>query len=123
MIEGAVFHEERSPARSDQDLRRARAFLQALPKMRASGLGAQAWFYGRVPALAPVISAVSFSGVALSVGLVGGVGMLSIFVALSALGILHPAMRRLLSLLVVIERARRAERAERMSASWETARA
>ena len=123
MVEGAVFHEERSPARSDQDLRRARAFLQALPKMRASGLGAQAWFYGRVPALAPVISVASFSGVALSVGLIGGVRMLSILLALSALGVLHPAMRRLLSLLVVIERARRAERAESMSASWETARA
>ena len=123
MIEGAVFHEERSPDRADQDLRRARAYFQALPRVRASGLGVQAWFYSRVPALAPVIAGLVISIAALSVGVIGGVGALSFFVAALALTTLHPAMKRLLGLLLVIERARRAERAESLSASWETARA
>jgi glycosyltransferase involved in cell wall biosynthesis len=123
MIEGAVFHEERSPARADQDLRRARAYLQALPMMRASGLGAQAWFYSRVPVLAPLITGSVLSIAALSVGVVGGAVMLSLFIAALALMMIHPATRRLFGLLIVIERARRAERAESLSASWETARA
>jgi glycosyltransferase involved in cell wall biosynthesis len=122
MIEGAVFHEERSPDRADQDLRRARAYLQALPMMKASGLGSQAWFYSRVPALAPVIAVLVLSIAALSVGVVGGAVMLSLFVAALALMTLHPATKRLLGLLLVIERARRAERAESLSTSWETAR-
>ena len=51
---------------------------------------------------------------------------LSSFFALSALFCLlmaHPGVRRLVSLLWVIERARRAERSEPMGVSWETARA
>ena len=123
MVEGAVFYEERSPARDDQDLRRARAYMQALPRMRASGLGAQAWFYSRVPVLAPFLAGMCVLLVSLSLILLGGRDAFILFVAALALSTLHPAVRRFFGLLLIIERARRAERSERLSASWETARA
>ena len=91
--------------------------------MRASGLGAQAWSYSRVPALAPLIAGLALSIAALSIGVLAGAVMLSLFIAALALMMIHPATRRLFGLLIVIERARRAERAESLSASWETARA
>ena len=122
-VEGAVFHEERSPAREDQDLRRARAYMQALPRMRASGLGAQAWFYSRVPALAPLLAGLCVLLAAIGFTLLGGPGALLLFAAVLALSALHPAVRRVIGLLLVIERARRLERSERLGASWETARA
>ena len=123
MVEGAVFHEERSPARDDQDLRRARAYMQALPKMRASGLGAQAWFYSWVPVYAPLFAGLCVFLAGLSFILLGWQNALSIFAAALALSALHPAVRRVFGLLLIIERARRAERSERLSESWETARA
>jgi len=123
LVEGARFHEERSPARSDQDLRRACAYLQALPLMDEAGLGKQGWFYRRVPPLAPPLAAASL--VLASVGawaLWGIVGVLVLAASLSLL-LTHPAVRRVVSLLVVIERARRRERAGSLGPSWETARA
>jgi len=123
LVEGARFHEERSPERSDQDLRRARAYLQALPLMDAPGLGLQGWFYRRVPPLAPALAAVSlvFAGVC-AWGSWGTGGLLGLTVVIGLL-LGHPAARRIASLLLVIERARRAERAGSVEVSWETARA
>ncbi len=123
LVEGARFHEERSPARSDQDLRRARAYLQALPLIGASGLGLQGWFYRRVPTLAPALVALLLVLAGVFAWAWWGAGGLLGLAAVIALFLGHPAARRVVSLLLVIERARRAERAGSVGVSWETARA
>lgn len=123
MIEGADFHEERSPARGDQDLRRARAYLQATHLMDAPGLGLQGWLYRRIPPLAPAFAALGLSaGVLCALAWWGTLALLPLAALICALS-LHPSSRRLVALLFVIERARRAERAESVGSSWETARA
>ncbi len=123
MIEGARFHEERSRERGAQDLRRARAYLQAAPLMDATTLGVQGWLYRHLPPSVPALAAFAlFSACACAWagwGLYGLGGLLSLMCLLSA----HPASRRVLSLLWVIERARRAERDGSQAIRWETARA
>ena len=123
MVEGARFHEERSCERGAQDLRRARAYLQAVPFMDTPTLGVQGWLYRRLPPVAPALSllALSLAGACAWVG--WGLYGLGGFLTLVCLLSLHPGLRRVLSLLWVIERARRAERAERLGITWETARA
>ena len=123
LVEGARFHEERSCDRGAQDLRRARAYLQAAPLMRAPALGMQGWFYRWIPPVAPALSLFTLSS-AVAVawagwGLYGLCGLASLVCLLSV----HPAVRRVLSLLLVIERARRAEHAGSLGITWETARA
>jgi len=123
MIEGADFHEERSPERGDQDLRRARAYLQATPLMDAPELGLQGWLYRRVPPIAPALAAlILIAGALCALAWWGALALLPLAAIICALS-LHPTSRRLAVLLYVIERARRAERAESVSSSWETARA
>jgi len=123
LVEGARFHEERSSERGDQDLRRARAYLQAVPLMDVPALGMQGWFYRCVPPVAPALSLLMLSSVVAGVwagwGLYGLCGLASLVCLLPV----HPAVRRVLSLLWVIERARRAERAGSLGITWETARA
>ena len=123
MVEGARFHEERSCDRGAQDLRRARAYLQAAPLMGAPALGVQGWLYRRVPPVAPALSLLAFSSACAGVWFGWGLFGLSCLLALACLLSLHPALRRVLSLLWVIERARRAERVESLEITWETARA
>jgi len=123
MVEGARFHEERSPAQSDQDFRRARAYLQALTLMGAPELGMQGWFYRRVPPLAPALAAVSLASAGAGAWAWWGTGGLLGLAVVVGLLLCHPATRRVVSLLWVIERARRAERAGSMGVKWETARA
>ena len=123
MVEGARFHEERSFERGAQDLRRARAYLQAVPLMDTPTLGVQGWLYRRLPPVAPALSllALSLAGACAWVG--WGLYGLGGFLTLVCLLSLHPGLRRVLSLLWVIERARRAERAGSLGITWETARA
>lgn len=123
MIEGARFHEERSSASEEQDLRRARAYMQALPLMARREYGLQGWFYRNIPPRAP---ALALLGLAL-LGLVawwfgGGVGVFGSALCV-LLGLTSPSLRRLVQLLWVIERARRLEGTGSASAVWETARA
>jgi hypothetical protein len=86
-------------------------------------LGVQGWLYRRLPPVAPALSllALSLAGACAWVG--WGLYGLGGFLTLVCLLSLHPGLRRVLSLLWVIERARRAERAERLGITWETARA
>lgn len=122
MVEGARFHEERSPARGEQDLRRARAYLQALPLMRAPELGLQGWFYRSVPPRAPALVGLGVALLGLCAWAWWGSAGLACLAAIALLLLSHPAVRRLVTLLAVIARARRSERKESVEVSWETAR-
>ncbi|MCH2105111.1 MAG: glycosyltransferase family 2 protein [Planctomycetes bacterium] len=123
MIEGARFHEVRSTERSAQDLRRARAYLQATPHMDSPTLGLQGWLYRRLPPNAPALGllALALSGAAAWAGW-GALGLVSL-AAVTGLLLAHPAVRRAASLLWVIQRARHTPRAGGRALTWETPRA
>ena len=123
MIEGARFHEVRSTERSAQDLRRARAYLQAAPHMDSPTLGLQGWLYRWLPPSAPALSllALALSSAAAWAGW-GAPGIVTL-AAVTGLTLAHPAVRRAASLLWVIQQARRAQRVGGRALTWETPRA
>jgi hypothetical protein len=123
MVEGARFHEERSSERGAQDLRRARAYLQAVPLMDATTLGVQGWIYRHLPPSAPALAALAIIAAGACAWIEWGLYGLSALLSLACLLYAHPAVRRVLSLLWVIEQARRAERDGSQAIRWETARA
>jgi len=123
MIEEARFHEERSPERGAQDLRRARAYLQAAPFMDAPALGVQGWLYRRLPPVAPALSLVALLFACACAWIAWGLMGLGAVLSAVCLLSVHPAVRRVVSLLWVIQSARRAERVAGLGVTWETSRA
>ncbi len=123
MVEGARFHEERSSARDLQDLRRAQAYLQAAPFMDAPELGLQGWLYRRLPPNAPELSIAGLALLAAAAWMWWGSAGLAGLFTLSLVLLIHPAPRRVMRLLWVIQRARRVPAPPGATLAWETPRA
>lgn len=114
------------PARSEQALRRARAWFQALDHAPIPARGgferAQTFLYRFAPRMAPLASAVLLPFAALACALLGApraaLGIAAVFVVLAA----SPLGRRWFALARTIRAAARAERDAPLGDRWETSR-
>jgi glycosyltransferase involved in cell wall biosynthesis len=131
-VAGARFHEVKTPAgpaREEQAVRRARAYVQFLRHPRIAELGRggplaflQAWSYRRLPLAAPWLLPVAGLVLLQTLWLTRGPLPAELALLATALLLLSPPGRRLVDLLRVIVVATRRERAGGMTDVWETAR-
>ncbi|MCC6407469.1 MAG: glycosyltransferase [Planctomycetes bacterium] len=153
LVAGARFVEVKAPAgeaRREQELRRARAYVQCVESPHVAALAARGdaldrlhfACYRHVPLLAPWLVLAALVAAPLAAGAfaaarpsaasagaewalaesVGGVALGAAVLGLELLLALSPPGRRLARLFSVIVRATRAERREPLSGTWRTAR-
>ncbi len=131
-LDDALFYEVKTPdgpARRDQSIRRARAYVQLVarrpfPTPRDRAERQQFAFYRRAPLAAPWLALLGALAIPATAGLVTGRLDIAIVTAM-LLGltiVFVPPLRRLAKLLIVIAEATRLERRGTLADRWEMAR-
>lgn len=131
-LDDALFYEVKTPlgpARRDQEIRRARAYVQLIrrrpfPAPRDAAERRQFAFYRLAPLAAPWLALVGALAIPIAAGLVAGdLGVAIVTALILGLAIVWlPPLRRLAKLLIVIAEASRLESKGTLADRWEMAR-